>query len=88
MGADCLWVYRAQKWTFFWCFFSDLGKKDLSSATTVPAITTTSAGILPLLVVEAGTGVAEGPGSTCAISQDSRGDHGGRAGEFVWVSSV
>lgn len=69
----------------FWVFFSDLGekKKDFSSATT-----TTSAGMLPLLVEEAGTRVAEGLGSTCTISQDSPGDHSGRAGKRMWVLSV
>lgn len=69
-------------------FFFFFGNKYFSSATTVPATTTTSADTMPLLVVEAGTGVAEGPGSTCTICQDSCGDHSGRAGKYEWVFSV
>lgn len=86
VGADCLRIYHAQKWTKF--FFPDLGNKGFSSATSIPATTTTGAGMLPLLVVEAGTGVAERPGITCAISQDRRGDHSGRAGKYMWVLGV
>ena len=70
-------------------FFSpNLGKKAFSSAITIPTTTTTGAGTLPLLVVEAGAVLAEGPDSTCTISQDSRGDCRGRAGKYMWALSV
>lgn len=52
-------------WGFGFFVFSELGKKDFSSATTM-----TTAGMLPLLVVEVGTGTAERLGSACHISQD------------------
>lgn len=72
-------------------FFPDLGKKYFSSATRIPATTTTGAGMLPLVVVEAGTWVQRGweapapPAKMVVVTTEVEDEWGAPKGRSSWT---